>query len=63
MKRIKIYPRATLSAVLVITLVLVGLKIFGHIDWPWWHVTVPLWGLYLVLTLYVITIVLMANRR
>ena len=58
----KIKPRATLVMVVVIALALTVLKLFGHIDWPWWHVTFPLWGSYLVVIVWLIAILIRARR-
>jgi uncharacterized membrane protein len=62
MEWMKIKPRATLVTVVVIALALTVLKLFGHIDWSWWHVTFPLWGCYLVVTVWLIVILIRARR-
>jgi len=32
----------------------VGLKLTGHIDWPWWLVTMPFWGGLALLVFFII---------
>jgi len=29
-------------------LLFIGLKLTGHIDWSWWWVTSPLWGMFVL---------------
>ena len=36
----------------LLTLLLVGLKLTGVIDWSWFLVTAPTWGLYLFMGAY-----------
>lgn len=28
----------------LLTVLFIGLRLTGHIDWSWWWVTAPLWG-------------------
>lgn len=28
----------------MLTVLFVGLKLTGHIDWSWWLITLPMWG-------------------
>ena len=32
----------------LLTILFVGLKLTGYIDWSWWWVTSPFWGGYVV---------------
>lgn len=32
----------------VLTIVFIVLKLTGHIDWSWWLVLAPAWGIYIV---------------
>lgn len=27
----------------LLSILFIGLKLTGHIDWPWWRILVPLW--------------------
>lgn len=45
-------------------LIFLVLKLTGHIDWSWWWVTAPLWGLFaLAGVIGVVTIVIMYFKR
>ena len=33
----------------LLTILFVGLKLTGHIDWSWWWVLLPVWGPILLL--------------
>ena len=35
----------------LLTLLFVGLKLTGHIDWSWWWVTATFWGWVIVVSL------------
>lgn len=48
---------------LIITLILVGLKLGGVINWSWWLVTLPSWGpLALAAVIFVAMVVSESNR-
>lgn len=32
------------SFLTLLGLLFIGLKLMGYIDWPWWLVTLPIWG-------------------
>jgi hypothetical protein len=36
--------KSGISAVTILGLIFVTLKLTGHIDWSWWWATVPFWG-------------------
>jgi hypothetical protein len=36
------------------TIIMVVLKLFGLLDWYWWQVLSPIWGLFLLVVLAVI---------
>jgi uncharacterized protein (DUF983 family) len=43
----------------LLTILFVGLKLTGFIDWSWWAVTAPLWApLLLVLALLAVVVIL-----
>ena len=45
---------------LTITLFLSALKLAGEVSWPWWIVTLPLWGAAAIfLALFLILVVIM----
>ncbi len=49
-----------------LTLLFIGLKLTGYIDWPWMIVLCPLWivgGLVLVLTALTLLIVKIRSRK
>lgn len=33
----------------LLTVLFIGLKLTGVIDWSWWWVTAPIWGWFLVI--------------
>lgn len=50
-------PASGISFFGLLTVLFVGLKLTGFITWPWWQVTLPLWGP-LVLVLAILALVL-----
>lgn len=43
-------------------LVLLALKLTGHIDWSWWWITAPLWGGIALVLLVVGALIAFASR-
>jgi len=42
----------------LLTILFIGLKLTGHIDWSWWWVLSPLWiSVFIVLTLLLLLLV------
>lgn len=42
----------------IMFLIFMTLKLTGHIDWSWWWVTAPLWGIFpLILVIFVLAFV------
>lgn len=41
-----------------LTILFIGLKMTGHIDWSWWWVLSPIWGSVLVVIAMVLAFVL-----
>lgn len=42
----------------MLTILFIGLKLTGHIDWSWWWVLCPLWALpFIVLAILVIGLI------
>lgn len=39
-------------------LVLLTLKMYDVIDWPWWLVTAPLWATVIIVAVYVVAVAL-----
>ncbi len=39
--------------VVLLTILFVGLKLTGHIDWSWWWVLSPMWGTILLVLIVV----------
>jgi len=52
----------TVAAIAFFT-ILMTLKMFGKIDWPWWIVTAPLWVWFLVAVVAGILVPLFKGRR
>lgn len=45
----------------------VGLKLTGYIDWSWWYVTMPFWGVFALLLvigvpIFIIVLILKALK-
>jgi hypothetical protein len=47
----------------VLTLLFIGLKLTGHIDWSWWCVLAPLWISWLVVGVTAAIRIAMLLRR
>lgn len=48
----------------VLGIVFIVLKLTGYIDWSWWWVLSPFWGLSaIVLIMYLVGILYVASRR
>lgn len=48
----------------ILFLIFLVLKLTNHINWSWWWVTAPLWGLYaLAGVIGIVTIVIMYFKR
>ena len=45
----------------LLTVLFVGLRLTGHIDWPWWQVLAPLW-VPLAVWLAAVVILVLADR-
>lgn len=43
-------------------IVFITLKLMGYIDWPWWAVLSPIWGVW-VLTGLIILVAVWCNRK
>ena len=41
----KLRPSLSLNISIGITMVFIALRLTGVIDWSWWYVTLPFWGL------------------
>lgn len=37
----------------LLTILFIGLKLTGYIDWSWWWVLSPIWGVFLFLVLLI----------
>lgn len=57
----KIEKAHSLSFLHLLALLFIGLKLTDHIDWSWWWVLSPLWGLGMII--FVITCVSFATER
>ena len=40
----------------LLTILFVGLKLSGHIDWSWWLVTAPIWGVFALIGIILIIV-------
>lgn len=49
----------------LLTILFIGLKLTGHIDWSWWWVLSPIWigAISLVLLFFVILLVLWLKEK
>ena len=56
---------AALTVFALVTVVFAGLRLAGAVDWPWWVVTAPLWGSWLLSgsVLVVVAALQAAGRR
>jgi hypothetical protein len=44
----------------LLTVLFIGLKLHGDIDWSWAWVTVPLWGPFILVFLVILTVAIVA---
>ena len=53
-----------ISFINMLTVLFIGLKLTGHIDWPWWWVLSPLWlGLVIIMVLAVLAVAIGATVK
>lgn len=52
-----------LASELLLGVVFVTLKLIGYIDWSWWLVTLPFWGGFALLAIFVIIIAIRMPSR
>lgn len=48
------------SSFTLLGLLFVGLKLGHVIDWSWWWVTVPFWGGYVLIALFLVLVMIVA---
>ena len=63
MKPRNIRPRAILVTTISASLSLMILKITDIVGWSWWLITAPLWVTYLAGIIWLIAILIIADRR
>ena len=47
----------------LLTIAFVVLKLLGYIDWSWWWVLSPLWISFILATLVIIVVIIIAIRE
>lgn len=47
----------------LLTILFIGLKLTGYIDWSWWLVTAPMWGGFIVMVLFFTLIAIIRNLK
>ena len=53
-----------ISFINLLTVLFIGLKLTGHIDWSWWWVLSPLWiGLVIIMVLAILVVAIGATVK
>jgi len=53
-----------ISFINLLTVLFIGLKLTGHIDWSWWWVLSPLWlGLVIIMVLAILAVAIGATVK
>lgn len=47
----------------LLTILFIGLKLTGYIQWSWWLVLSPIWAWILLLTLFLIIVFVIYGKR
>lgn len=55
---------SNISFINLLTVLFIGLKLTGHIDWSWWWVLSPLWlGLVIIMVLAILAVAIGATVK
>ena len=55
---------SNISFINLLTVLFIGLKLTGHIDWSWWWVLSPLWlGLDIIMVLAILAVAIGATVK